>query len=202
MDKRKEEIVDVALRRFCHYGFNKTTMNEIAEDMKITKANLYYYYQDKSALIKDVITSVADELLKKEEELINDYSNDLIGTLYKILELRAAYLSKYYMLHINENLEWIKGVEINSLIEDLYQRDIAVIRVLFSKSVNNGDVRMRDIDEASISFIEIMKSIGIMHNVQDIITGIPNRDNICNIVDSQKRAVRLIFEERIVTNNN
>lgn len=201
MDKRKEEIVEVALRRFCHYGFNKTTMNEIAEDMKITKANLYYYYQDKSALIRDVIATVADELFGKEQALIDSYTHDLMSTLYEILELRAAYLSKYYMLHIDENLEWIKGVEVASVIEELYQRDISIVKELFTKSVGIGDVRIRDIDEASVSFVEIMKALGIMHNVQDIMSGIPNKDNICHIVDSQRRAIRLIFEERIVTNS-
>ncbi|WP_164108176.1 MULTISPECIES: TetR/AcrR family transcriptional regulator [Sphingobacterium] len=202
MDKRKEEIVDVALRRFCHYGFNKTTMNEIAEDMKITKANLYYYYQDKSALITDAIAVVADELYEKEWVLIEKYNGNLIQTLYDIVELRATYLSKYYMLHIDENLEWIKGVEIRSVIDNLYKRDISAIRELFSKAVKMGGVQIRDVEEASVSFVEIMKSVGIMHNVQDIMSGIPNRANVGHILESQKRAIRLIFEERIVTNNN
>lgn len=201
MDKRKEEIIDVALRRFCHYGFNKTTMNEIAEDMKITKANLYYYYQDKSALIRDAIGLVADELYEKEWDLIDNYNGDLIQTLYNIVDLRATYLSKYYMLHIDENLEWIKGVEITSVIDNLYKRDISAIKELFLKAVEMGDVHIRDIEEASVSFVEIMKSVGIMHNVQDIMSGIPNRDNVGHILESQKRAIRLIFEERIVTNN-
>ncbi|SKB52404.1 transcriptional regulator, TetR family [Sphingobacterium nematocida] len=201
MDKRKEEIIDVALRRFCHYGFNKTTMNEIAEDMKITKANLYYYYQDKSALIRDAIGLVADELYEKEWDLIDNYNGDLIQTLYNIVDLRATYLSKYYMLHIDENLEWIKGVEITSVIDNLYKRDISAIKELFLKAVEMGGVHIRDIEEASVSFVEIMKSVGIMHNVQDIMSGIPNRDNVGHILESQKRAIRLIFEERIVTNN-
>lgn len=201
MDKRKEEIVEVALKRFCHYGFNKTTMNEIAEDMKITKANLYYYYQDKSALIRDAISYVADEVFDKEEAIINSYARDLIKTLNEILDLRASYLSKYYMLHIDENLEWIKGVEMSCVIEDLYKRDVSAVNKLFSKAVQMGDVKIKDVDEASISFVEIMKSLGIMHNVQDIMSGIPNKDNVCHIIDSQKRAIRLIFEERIVTNS-
>lgn len=201
MDKRKVEIVEVALRRFCHYGFNKTTMNEIAEDMKITKANLYYYYQDKSALIRDAIAYVAEEVFNKEESIINDYSGDLIKTLYDILDLRASYLSKYYMLHIDENLEWIKGVEMTCVIEDLYKRDVTTVKKLFLKAVEMGDVKIKEIDEASVSYVEIMKSLGIMHNVQDIISGIPNKDNVCHVVDSQKRATRLIFQERIVTNN-
>lgn len=202
MDKRKKEIIDVALRRFCHYGFNKTTMNEVADDMKITKANLYYYYQDKSALIRDAINVVADELYEKEWNIIDNYQGDLIQTLYAIVDLRAVYLSKYYMLHIDENLEWIKGVEITSVIDNLYKRDLAAIKELFFKSIKRGDVRIADIEEASISFVEIMKSIGIMYNVQDIMSGIPNRNNVAHILESQKRAIRLIFEERIVTNNN
>ncbi|MBB1643791.1 TetR/AcrR family transcriptional regulator [Sphingobacterium sp. UME9] len=47
MEDRKDQIIHAAIRRFMHYGFSKTTMNEIAEDIKITKANLYYYYSEK-----------------------------------------------------------------------------------------------------------------------------------------------------------
>ena len=112
MDKRKEEIVEVALKRFCHYGFSKTTMNEIAEDLHITKANLYYYYQDKAALIRDVIRSVSNVLEKDEQKIIDQFESDFLGTLFGMLELHSSFLSKYYMLSINENLEWIRGVEV------------------------------------------------------------------------------------------
>ncbi|MFZ4860701.1 TetR/AcrR family transcriptional regulator [Sphingobacterium sp. Mn56C] len=199
MDKRKEEIIEVALKRFSHYGFSKTTMNEIAEDLHITKANLYYYYQDKSALIKDSIYVVGKALYAAEEEILSNYSGDFMDTVFKSLELRASFMRRYYMLHINENLEWIKGVDIAQVMEEFLQRDIQVVKRFFTLAVEAGDLVLEDIEEASIAYVEISKSISFMHNAQDIITGIPNKDNVTRILESQKRAAQLIFEKRIVT---
>lgn len=197
MDKRKEEIVEVALKRFAHYGFNKTTMNEIADDLNITKANLYYYYADKSALIKDVICHVANGMFAKEEKITDAYDKDFLGTLYELLELRACYLKQYYMLHINESLEWIKGVEIADFLQSLNERDILALKSFFVKAIEKGELCLENVDEACLSYQEITKGLSIMHNVHDIITGIPNSDNVSKILDSQKRATKLIFERRI-----
>lgn len=198
MEKRKEEIIEVALKRFMHYGFSKTTMNEIADDLRITKANLYYYYPDKSALITDVIWYVADSVFAKEEEIIKSYRNGFLGTLFELLELRACYLKQYYMLHINESLEWIKGVKITDVLADLNARDIAAIKDFFIKAVERGDLELENVDEACVAYQEITKGLSIMHNVHDVITGIPNSDNVDKILESQKRATKLIFETRII----
>ncbi|MCI0922056.1 TetR/AcrR family transcriptional regulator [Sphingobacterium rhinopitheci] len=200
MDKRKEGIIEVALKRFCHYGFSKTTMNEIADDLRITKANLYYYYQDKSALISDVIRHVANDLNKQEQDFIVNYNHDFLGTLFGMLELRSNFLSKYYMLHINENLEWIKGVEIQDLFLQLRNEEVQKLKSFFSMAVECGDVKIDDLDEVAQAFYEVNKAIGIMYNVHDIISGIPNKENVEMILASQKRIAKLIFEDKIVTN--
>lgn len=200
MDKRKEEIVEVALKRFCHYGFSKTTMNEIAEDLHISKANLYYYYQDKPALIKDVISSVTSRLNEQEDALLKAYNKNFIETLFKWAELRACYLKKYYVLNINESLEWIKGLELTDFLTELYEKDVVKMKNFFRKAVETNDVRLSNIEEAAASFIEASRAIGVIHKFHDIITGIPNRDNIDIALESQKRLIRLIFEDKIVIN--
>lgn len=53
-DKKRELIIEGAIKRFIHYGINKTTMNEIAEDMSVSKPSLYYYFPDKTSLILGV----------------------------------------------------------------------------------------------------------------------------------------------------
>jgi len=62
-DIKKEKILEAAYQRFLHYGYSKTTMNEIAGDLSMSKALLYYYFPDKSQLYTDVMRRVADEYL-------------------------------------------------------------------------------------------------------------------------------------------
>jgi AcrR family transcriptional regulator len=63
-DIKKEKILEAAHHRFLHYGYSKTTMNEIAGDLSMSKALLYYYFPDKSQLYTDVMRRVADDYLK------------------------------------------------------------------------------------------------------------------------------------------
>lgn len=200
MDKRKEEIIEVAIRRFSHYGFSKTIMNEIADDVKITKANLYYYYPDKIALIKDVICSISNTLLAKEQEIVESYDGDLLGSLFALLDFRAEHMRKHYMLYINENLDWIRDESFTEFIEKIECRDLEVLQSLMNKAVLDGSLKMENVDESTAILRSVIKGLALNHTVRDIICGIPNIDNINKILDSQKKAVKLIFEERIVTN--
>ena len=58
-DKKSELILEGAIKRFAHFGINKTSMAEIAEDLSLSKPALYYYYPDKQSLI----LAVAERLI-------------------------------------------------------------------------------------------------------------------------------------------
>ena len=48
-------ILSAAQKRFGLYGLEKTTMKEIASDLGVSKASLYYYFPDKESLLKAVV---------------------------------------------------------------------------------------------------------------------------------------------------
>lgn len=50
MDELKVQILDHAQSRFDRFGFQKTTMDEISRDCKISKRTLYENFQDKQHL--------------------------------------------------------------------------------------------------------------------------------------------------------
>jgi AcrR family transcriptional regulator len=47
----RERILDVAQDLFTHQGYDKTSLRDIAERLKITKAALYYYFQRKEDIL-------------------------------------------------------------------------------------------------------------------------------------------------------
>jgi len=200
MDKRKEEIIELATRRFLHYGFSKTTMNEIADDVKITKANLYYYYPDKNALIKDVLVSISEAFLDAVEAKVAKYNGDFLDTLFELLRFRAEHMRKHYMVYINENLDWIKDAEFKHLLKNFETRDLSILKSLIVKAVDSGTLKMDNIDESTVVLRRIIKGISLNHTVNDIIHCIPNIENIDQMLEDQIKAVELIFKERIVTN--
>jgi TetR/AcrR family transcriptional regulator len=99
-DKTKQDetkvdaIIGAAQKRFAHYGLSKTTMTEIATDIGMGKASLYYYFPDKETLFEAVI--------KKEQTIFLEEMNKLVDSgieaslqLKKYVKLRSLLFTKY-----------------------------------------------------------------------------------------------------------
>lgn len=48
-------LLDAAQKRFAYYGLSKVTMDEIAADVGLSKAALYYYFKTKEEIFKEVV---------------------------------------------------------------------------------------------------------------------------------------------------
>lgn len=47
---RKNQIIKAAAKRFARHGLNKTTLDEVARDIRIGKATIYHYFKSKDEL--------------------------------------------------------------------------------------------------------------------------------------------------------
>ncbi|MDB5154240.1 MAG: TetR/AcrR family transcriptional regulator [Mucilaginibacter sp.] len=74
-DIKKEKILEAAYQQFLHYGYSKTTMNEIAGALSMSKALLYYYFPDKSQLYIAVTSKLANDYLKLLEDNISQIAD-------------------------------------------------------------------------------------------------------------------------------
>jgi AcrR family transcriptional regulator len=57
----RSAIRDVALELFARQGYATTSLREIAEQLGMTKAALYYHYQSKQALLQAIIEPLISE---------------------------------------------------------------------------------------------------------------------------------------------
>ena len=55
-DKKQNEILDAALKLFAVYGFRKTTVEDVAEKVGMTKSNLYFYVNNKRDLYEKTVS--------------------------------------------------------------------------------------------------------------------------------------------------
>jgi TetR/AcrR family transcriptional regulator, repressor for uid operon len=75
----KEKIVQAAIITFSKYGYDKTRMDDIAENAKISKGTLYLYFKSKEklfyAISENSINELKEQLSKlfsKKEDLVSD----------------------------------------------------------------------------------------------------------------------------------
>jgi len=52
---KEELILQAAQHRFAAYGLSKVTMDEIAEDVGMAKASLYYCFPTKETIFRSVV---------------------------------------------------------------------------------------------------------------------------------------------------
>lgn len=61
-DDKRNDILNTAARVFARDGFDRTSMNAIADACGISKANIYHYYRGKDALLFDMLDGYLSEL--------------------------------------------------------------------------------------------------------------------------------------------
>jgi len=94
-DIKREKILEAAYQRFLHYGYSKTTMNEIAGDLSFSKALLYYYFPDKSNLYVAVMQKLATEYLQKLTQEISNF-DDLKSAFVFQINTQHDFIVKNY----------------------------------------------------------------------------------------------------------
>jgi len=69
---KKEIILSTAIKHFSNFGYDSTSLENIAQECNITKPAIYYHFKDKAALYQAVICSQFSRLadaIEKETEL-------------------------------------------------------------------------------------------------------------------------------------
>ena len=83
MDELKTLILDNAKSRFDRFGFQKTTMDEISRDCKISKRTLYEHFHDKQHLFDSLFVRECE----KDLEIIFSRIGDVADPLDRLISL-------------------------------------------------------------------------------------------------------------------
>ncbi|MCB2191386.1 MAG: TetR/AcrR family transcriptional regulator [Deltaproteobacteria bacterium] len=59
-----QEITEIASRLLCEMGYERTSVRDLAEATGMTKAGLYYYFQNKEELLYVILDNYMDSLLQ------------------------------------------------------------------------------------------------------------------------------------------
>ncbi len=89
----KQRIYEKALDCFLRFGFSKVTMNEIAEELGMSKKTLYQYFAGKEALLSAVVTRMHEDAATVIERIAEndaaDFTERLNGALNALSDFQA-----------------------------------------------------------------------------------------------------------------
>jgi len=83
----KQRILDVAVRRFHEDGYGGTSLREIADELGVTKAALYYHFRSKEEILDAVVRPILDGV----QALLDDVGSSALSTP----SARRAFVSRF-----------------------------------------------------------------------------------------------------------
>ncbi len=160
-DGKAQLIIETAQKRFGLYGIEKTSMREIADDLKLSKAALYYYFPDKISLYRAVvekelnefITRISDRIITIHEpdKLLMEYANARLSYFRSLLNLTRLRL---------ESLSDLKPV-FRETLQAFKEKEKEIILRIFKKGIESGVFTIEDPDATASLFLDLLKGLRV-----------------------------------------
>jgi TetR/AcrR family transcriptional regulator len=160
LSKDKEEVIlRAAQHRFAGYGYSKVTMDEIAEDIGMAKASLYYYFPTKEAIFRSVIQHEQEEFLTRIKAIIE-------GTLpagQKFLEyirLRIKLTEQLSNLSHFHKQGWndVKPI-FKDLFSEFLQQELRQIAHILQEGKKNHEFQLEHPQKTAAMILHILQGL-------------------------------------------
>jgi AcrR family transcriptional regulator len=90
----KDKILKFAQNKFFSEGFYKISMDEIAQELQMSKKTIYKYFPSKEKLVEEISDCVIDSVCGNVEEII-DCSENVVIKFVKMLYMYNSNLIKF-----------------------------------------------------------------------------------------------------------
>jgi AcrR family transcriptional regulator len=148
-EKRKRLIAARFARRFEHFGFKKTSVDDVAKELAISKKTIYQFFSTKEEIFYHVVRGVADRYARRMEAALPAGSaGERISALVRMI--------------FTETRKWLKT---NDAFEFRYKYEIAGIAfqdaysALFLMIVTEGIARKELAEGDPATTVSFMKGV-------------------------------------------
>jgi len=153
----KDSIINAAQEIFSKYGYKKTTLDDIAQNIGKGKSALYYYFKSKEAIFKAVLEFEVGQLseqlvnaLAKEnnpQRKLRTYILKRMELFHQVVNFYSAIQQEYY-----ENIGFIEKAR-----KDFDEQELLMISGIIKEGIDNGDFTNRNVKFTAGAIIVAMR---------------------------------------------
>ncbi len=158
-EKTKQLILDAAQKHFAHYGFSKVTMDEIADQVGLGKASLYYYFPTKEKLFESVVAREKQEFIDSMT-LIAGEKIPAPDKLRSYVRHRFEHFNKLMNLNIFDLRSSSKmNPMMKPMFEEFAERELKILRHIILEGKKNNDFDVDSAEKVAEAFLHTMKGL-------------------------------------------
>ena len=154
-------IQDAAAGVFERLGFDKTTVNDIADAVHKAKSSIYYYFTSKEEIFLDIVKAESKWIINEISQAVDKESNPAS-------KLRAYLLSRIMLLAEVPNLRSVLAdgyLRRSRLLEDLRANYNRVVRDLLASILTEGRraglLSFVSVELATMSILTVVKGLEV-----------------------------------------
>jgi len=158
-EKRKNQILDAAMKTFSEVGFHKARMSDIADTSGLSKGSLYWYFDSKDSIILNLLEKFFEpELNDLKALLVDSHSAEDRLEIYvdRVSDDMVAMLKWMPLIHDFIALAFRKE-PVRKAISSYYQRHLEILLSLIQQGLDSGEFQADSAMEASIAIGSILE---------------------------------------------
>ena len=160
-EEARNKIIEIARSIFSHFGFKKTTMEEIATASRKGKSSIYYYFNNKEEIFKAVVEREAEELkaelMTKIKETEDPKERLRIYILVRMRKLNN--LTNFYSALKSDYLSHLDFIEQIRKTYDL--EEIKMVSQIIQEGMDKGEFGVNDPQLSAIAIVTAMKGLEV-----------------------------------------
>lgn len=129
-NEKRIQIIKAADKRFAKHGLNKTTLDEIARDLRIGKATLYHYFKSKDDLFYQTISWEVEQYIQNVTSTLQNPEQQITIRLLDYISYKEN-LNQHSKLLYDMLIKVIEGYSLeeeNKILNDLFRKEEELLK--------------------------------------------------------------------------
>jgi AcrR family transcriptional regulator len=175
-------VLDVATRLFAEFGFERTTVRMISDELGIKSGSLFSHIDTKDELLRDVVARVANRFFYRAEAAMAEP-----GTA----EERLRALGRAHMTVLRDDADQVRVYYDNwRKLDGPYYREIVSLRrryeemfaIVVSEGVDSGEFKPVDVRSAMMVVLSVLNWVQQWYSVEGRLQAEKVADSLLDVV--------------------
>jgi AcrR family transcriptional regulator len=162
-EQTKDKIIQAALELFVRQGYHGTSINDITQKVRVTKAAFYSHFDSKGQLLLRIISEYESRYIDQMIRAVAEYPSDPVGKLHRAISFSSEFAVKnldlclfldYLTAELNADVDFLPALK---RVHDKYR---LFVRDIIAEGIQQGLInKEHDPDLTALTFMAIHQGV-------------------------------------------